>query len=116
MIVLHVSLNFDPVKKLYDLDSYLTMKATILRKTQETVKTFTQLIFKFNHFSLILKSKKVTETMRKKQNTVTFPGLQQPINHVLGLEMWIVFSGERRMLHQMKNLKVLENVLFLLEL
>ena len=92
------------------------MKATTLRKTQVTVKTLTQLIFKFNHFSLILKSKKVTETMRKKQNTVTFPGLQQPINHALGLEMWIVFSVERRMLYQMKNLKVLENVLFLLEL
>ena len=29
------------------------------------------------------------ETMRKKQNTVMLPGLQQPIYQILGLEMWI---------------------------
>ena len=27
--------------------------------------------------------------MRKKQNTVTLPGLKQPIYQILGMEMWI---------------------------
>ena len=63
------------------------MKATILSKMQVTVKTFVQLIF--NHFSLSLKRKKVMKTMRKKQNTVTLPGLKQPIYQILGMEMWI---------------------------
>ena len=63
------------------------MKATILSKMQVTVKTFAQLIF--NHFSLSLKRKKVMKTMRKKQNTVTLPELQQPIYQILGMEMWI---------------------------
>ena len=62
------------------------MKATVLSKMQVTVKTFAQLIF--NHFSLSLKRKKVMKTMRKKQNTVTLPGLQQPIYQILGMEMW----------------------------
>ena len=63
------------------------MKATILSKMQVTVKTFARLIF--NHFSLSLKRKKVMKTMRKKQNTVTLPRLQQPICQILGMEMWI---------------------------
>ena len=29
------------------------------------------------------------ETMRKKQKTITLPGLQQPIYQILGLERWI---------------------------
>ena len=68
------------------------------------------------------------ETTRKKQNT---DKLQQRIYQILGLEMWIganvgiakekqekkiVFVVERWMLYQMKNLKVLQNVQFLLEL
>ena len=63
------------------------MKATILRNMQVTVRTFAQLIF--NNFSLSLNRRKVMETMRKKQKTVTLPGLQQPIYQILGLERWI---------------------------
>ena len=65
----------------------LAMKATILRNMQVTVRTFAQLIF--NNFSLSLNRRKVMETMRKKQKTVTLPGLQQPIYQILGLERWI---------------------------
>ena len=67
------------------------MKATILSKMQVTVKTYAQLIF--NHFSLSLKRKKVMKTMRKKQNTVTLPGLKQPIYQLLGMKMWMGANG-----------------------
>ena len=67
------------------------MKAIILSKMQVTVKTFAQLIF--NNFSLSLKRKKVMKTMRKKQNTVTLPGLQQPIYQILGIKKGIGANG-----------------------
>ena len=57
-------------------------KATILRKTQVTMKTF------FNHFSLSLNSKKrvVMRVMRKKLNIFT---LQLPIYYILEYEILI---------------------------
>ena len=93
MIILQVSLNFDPVKEILKIrcQIYILMeKVIILRKIHVTIKSFAPPLFSHLNLSLNRKKSAAIRAVRKKPNIFT---LQLPIYYILEQEISIGASA-----------------------